>query len=140
MSSKKNTQKVSILCDSTIRCWRGLKYNNLWLEKPGGKAFDNHFYLDICTLTLFYCLFVDSIVFSIVLKDAVQSPQNIPFIQSLARFKLVDKKLNILETNHPDFAHPKPQPPPTEKFTFMYIWNQGVMSSQWKSNFFIGWH
>ena len=86
--------------------------------KTRGQGCVEEFYLGFL---FFYCLHIDSIVFSIVLKDAVQSPQNIPFIQSLARFKLVDKKLNILETNHPDFAHPKPQPPPTEKFTFMYI-------------------
>ena len=25
-------------------------------------------------------------------------------------------------------AHPKPQPPPTEKYVFIYLVNQGVMS------------
>ena len=69
----------------------------------------------------------------------VQSPQNIPFIQSLARFKLVDKKLNILETIHPDFVHPKPQPPPTEIFLLIHSFIQGVVLDKFNSNFFIGW-
>ena len=103
--------------------------------KPGGKAVVKHFYFD---MTFCYCVLLDSIVFSIVLKDAVQSPQNIPFIQSLARFKLVDKKLNILETNHPDFAHPKPQPPPTEKFLLIHSFIQGVVLEKYNSNFLIG--
>ena len=77
--------------------------------------------------------------FPLFLKMQVQSPQNIPFIQSLARFKLVDKKLNILETNHPDFAHPKPQPPPTEKFQLIHSFIQGVMLEKYNSNFLIGW-
>ena len=95
-------------------------------SKPGGKAVDKYFYLDISTLTVLYCVFLDSIVFSIVLKDASTITPKYPF-HSKPRPLLACQCMTIhLESTQPDFAHPNPQPPPSAKLIFIPFTNQGV--------------